>query len=176
MRTVADLVWTLPVTWDDLRAIQTQVPTVRWAAPTLGTTAQVMSEDQNWTTRITGTTPEYFDIRRWSLEAGTPFTQSDMDLGAGSPFGAGVRERLRRVDRHDASGAEQVDQRTRQRARATADVECAVPRRHTGGSDQLGGEPGPVAPDQEVVDLARDFEAHRRYSRRRARWGQGRPF
>src|SRR5262252_9216068 len=38
------------LTWDDLRAIQTEVPSVRWAAPTLRTVAQVVSEDLNWST------------------------------------------------------------------------------------------------------------------------------
>ena len=51
------------LTWDDLRAIQNEVPTVRYAAPILRSQAQVMSEDQNWTTSVQGTTPEYFAIR-----------------------------------------------------------------------------------------------------------------
>src|SRR5215510_12098907 len=50
------------LTWEDLKAIQTEVPTVRYAAPTLRTTAQVLTEEQNWTTTVIGTTPEYFEI------------------------------------------------------------------------------------------------------------------
>ncbi len=48
------------LTWDDLKAIQTELPSVKEAAPVLSSTVQMLSEDQNWTTRVSGTTPEYF--------------------------------------------------------------------------------------------------------------------
>ncbi len=67
------------LTWDDLRAIQTEIPTVRYAAPSLRATAQVLSEDQNWTTTVIGTTPDYFDIRSWPIAAGSLFTSVDVD-------------------------------------------------------------------------------------------------
>jgi putative ABC transport system permease protein len=70
------------ITWDDLRAIQTEVPTVRYAAPILRSTAQVMSEDQNWTTSVQGTSPEYFLIRSWPTSSGVPITDSDIEAGA----------------------------------------------------------------------------------------------
>lgn len=74
---------TLPtLTWDDLKAIQTEVSTVRAAAPVLRTTAQVLSEDQNWTTSVTGTSPDYFDIRNWPVRRGGLFSQSDVDGGS----------------------------------------------------------------------------------------------
>ena len=38
------------LTWDDLRAIQTDVGGVRFAAPRVHTTAQVVAEDRNWST------------------------------------------------------------------------------------------------------------------------------
>jgi len=69
------------LTWDDLKAIQTEIPTVRAAAAQLRVTAQVMSEDQNWTTAVFGTTPEYFQIRTWPAEHGELFTQADVDGG-----------------------------------------------------------------------------------------------
>lgn len=73
---------TLPtLTWEDLKAIQTEIPSVRYAAPTLRATAQVLSEDQNWTTSVTGTTPEYFAIRNWPVARGALFSQSDVDGG-----------------------------------------------------------------------------------------------
>jgi putative ABC transport system permease protein len=70
------------LTWDDLKAIQEEVPAVRWAAPVLRANTQVMSEDQNWTTAIQGTTPDYFMIRNWSVAYGQPIGQSDVDSGA----------------------------------------------------------------------------------------------
>jgi len=69
------------LTWDDLKAIQTEVPTVRAAAAQLRSSAQVMSEDQNWTTSVFGTTPEYFQIRTWPAAHGELFSQSDVDGG-----------------------------------------------------------------------------------------------
>ena len=47
----------------------------------LRTTAQVFSDDQNWTTTIHGTSPELFDIRSWPAASGTYFTTSDVDGG-----------------------------------------------------------------------------------------------
>ena len=70
------------LTWDDLKAIQTEVPAVRYAAAALRTSAQLISEDQNWTTNITGTSPEYFEIRSWAMSRGARFTPSDVDGGA----------------------------------------------------------------------------------------------
>ncbi|HEX7478772.1 MAG TPA: ABC transporter permease [Polyangiales bacterium] len=69
------------LTWDDLEAIRTQVPAVRRAAAALQTTVQVTSEDQNWTTSITGTSPDYFDIRAWPLASGSMFGDSDLESG-----------------------------------------------------------------------------------------------
>ena len=69
------------LTWDDLKAIQTQVPSVRLAAPYLRTTAQIASEEQNWTTQVGGVTPEYFEIRNWSMSTGAGFSSSDADTG-----------------------------------------------------------------------------------------------
>jgi putative ABC transport system permease protein len=69
------------LTWDDLRAIQTEVPTVRLAAPQLRSSAQVLSDDQIWTTQVYGTTPEYFQVRSWQLALGALLTASDVDGG-----------------------------------------------------------------------------------------------
>jgi putative ABC transport system permease protein len=69
------------LTWDDLKAIQNEAPAVRVAAAVLQTTAQVMSEDQNWTTSVSGTTPEYFEVRNWEVAKGSLFGQSDVEGG-----------------------------------------------------------------------------------------------
>jgi putative ABC transport system permease protein len=41
----------------------------------------VVSEENNWTTSITGTSPEYFDIRNWPIALGVAITQADLDGG-----------------------------------------------------------------------------------------------
>ncbi|HVP62483.1 MAG TPA: ABC transporter permease [Myxococcaceae bacterium] len=70
------------LTWDDLRAIQTELSAVKLAAPVLRTAAVVQAEDQNWTTGTVGTTPEYFQIRNWSVSAGQPMSAEDLSAGA----------------------------------------------------------------------------------------------
>jgi putative ABC transport system permease protein len=69
------------LTWDDLKAIQSEVTSVRSAAPVLRSSASLVSEDQNWTTTVQGTTPDYFEIRTWSVASGTGLTQSDVEGG-----------------------------------------------------------------------------------------------
>ena len=51
------------LTWDDLKAIQTEVPSVKAASPQLRLTGQLSSEEGNWSTSIYGVDPEYFNIR-----------------------------------------------------------------------------------------------------------------
>jgi putative ABC transport system permease protein len=65
------------ITFDDLRAIQTEVPGVRAAAPLARTQSPVISESSTWTTTIYGTTPEYFVIRNWNTVRGASLTASD---------------------------------------------------------------------------------------------------
>jgi len=67
------------LTWDDLKAIQSEVPTVKAAAAFLRSTSSVVSEDQNWTTQVGGTSPEYLEIRSWPVAQGRAFTQSDVE-------------------------------------------------------------------------------------------------
>jgi putative ABC transport system permease protein len=67
------------LTWDDLQAIRTEVPSVRFAAPQLNTRASIVGEEANWSTQITGTTPEYFAIRSWVLGHGALVSESDIE-------------------------------------------------------------------------------------------------
>jgi len=83
------------LTWDDLKAIQTEVSTVRAAAAQLRVTSQVLSEDQNWTTSVFGTSPEYFQIRNWPADRGELFTEADVDGGTKvAAIGATVSDKL----------------------------------------------------------------------------------
>ncbi|MGC3996292.1 MAG: ABC transporter permease [Anaeromyxobacter sp.] len=69
------------LTWDDLRAIRTELPSVRGAAPLLRSAAPVIADELNWTTQVQGTTPDYFTIRSWPAARGALFTGSDVDAG-----------------------------------------------------------------------------------------------
>ena len=67
------------LTADDAEAILTEIPSVKYAAPTLPGVAQVIYGNQNWSTSITGTVPEMLDIRDWPVASGRPFTQQDVN-------------------------------------------------------------------------------------------------
>jgi len=96
------------LTWDDLHAIQTEVPTVKYAAPQLRSVTQIVSEDQNWTTTVTGTTPEFFSIRAWRVAQGTLFGPADVEGGTKvAVLGQTVVEKL------FGSGANPVGQQIR---------------------------------------------------------------
>lgn len=69
------------LTWDDLAAIRSEIPSVRTAAPQLNTRASIVGEEANWNTQITGTTTEYFGIRSWTLGKGSLLTESDIETG-----------------------------------------------------------------------------------------------
>jgi putative ABC transport system permease protein len=70
------------LTWEDLRAIQEQVPTIERAAPLLQTRAVAQAEGQNWPTQVNGTTPDYFFIRNWDAESGEMFSEQELASGA----------------------------------------------------------------------------------------------
>ncbi len=67
------------LSWEDLRAIRQEVPTVRRAAPQSRAQVQLTSEEQNWGTGVYGITPDYFAIRNWEIRAGAFFTETDVD-------------------------------------------------------------------------------------------------
>jgi len=67
------------LTWADLKAIQTQLDSVLAAAPQLRANGNLVAESGNWTTQVTGTTPDLFVIRDWVASEGALFTQSDVD-------------------------------------------------------------------------------------------------
>jgi putative ABC transport system permease protein len=70
---------TMTLTEDDARAIATEVPGVLTASGSMRGTAQVVFGNQNWSTAIQGTAPDYLEIRDWDLDSGRFFTQEDVD-------------------------------------------------------------------------------------------------
>ena len=67
------------LTWDDLKAMRSEVPTVRYAAALLHKATQISSEEHNWNTSVNGTSPDYFAIRDWQAESGSLFTSTDVE-------------------------------------------------------------------------------------------------
>src|SRR2546422_11779601 len=70
------------LTIDDLNAILREVPLIREAAPAVVNCTQIVYQNQNWNTGVTGTTPNYFEIRNWAVESGTVFSQDEVDMAA----------------------------------------------------------------------------------------------
>ncbi len=80
---------------EDVKAITQQVPTVAAAAPGSTASQQIVFDNQNWNTRVTGTEPQYFDIRDWPIASGASFTQDDVTRAADvAVLGSTVRQNL----------------------------------------------------------------------------------
>jgi putative ABC transport system permease protein len=70
------------LTVDDMNAILMEIPLIKQAAPALSSRQQVVFGNQNWNTSITGTTPNYFDIRTWPVQQGSAFSDEEVDIAA----------------------------------------------------------------------------------------------
>lgn len=63
----------------DWQAIAREVQGVSLAAPSVSRQYQIIYGNKNWVTNVQGTTPEYLDVRNFTMEAGTFFTVKDID-------------------------------------------------------------------------------------------------
>jgi len=70
------------LTMDDLNAILQEIPLIKEASPALSSRQQVVYGNQNWNTQITGITPNYFEIRTWPVQAGSAFSDEEVDIAA----------------------------------------------------------------------------------------------
>jgi putative ABC transport system permease protein len=70
------------LTVDDMNAILREIPLIKQAAPSLASGQQIVYGNQNWNTRVNGTTPNYFDIRTWPVQSGSVFSDEEVDLAA----------------------------------------------------------------------------------------------
>ena len=64
---------------DDAKAIALECPAVAAASPSVRGTAQVVFGNNNWSTVVQGTAPEFLDIRDYKVVSGRPFTWQDVD-------------------------------------------------------------------------------------------------
>jgi putative ABC transport system permease protein len=70
------------LTIDDMNAVLREIPLIKEAAPSVNSRRQVVYGNQNWSTVIGGTTPNFFEIRNWSIQAGSVFSDEEVDLAA----------------------------------------------------------------------------------------------
>jgi putative ABC transport system permease protein len=67
---------------DDMEAVLKEIPLIWDAAPGVMDSAQVVFGNQNWFTRVMGTTPNYFSMRNWAVGRGAMFTEDDINAAA----------------------------------------------------------------------------------------------
>jgi putative ABC transport system permease protein len=70
------------LTWDDVREIETRIPSVRFAVPQLRKAMQLLVAEQNWNTSVVGTTPDYFDLMALHVAAGDRFDAATAKSGS----------------------------------------------------------------------------------------------
>ncbi|TXI16270.1 MAG: FtsX-like permease family protein [Nitrosomonas sp.] len=59
-----------------------ELPSINATAPVVSGTVQLNYAAKNWSTIVTGTTANYFEIGNWKMEAGAAFTESDLRSAA----------------------------------------------------------------------------------------------
>jgi len=70
------------LTVDDLEAIKREVPSVSMVTPNVNARSQLVAGNQNWNTNVTGVSEEYPDIRKWTVQNGSFFTDADVRTAA----------------------------------------------------------------------------------------------
>ena len=70
------------LTVEDLEAIRREVPSVALVSPVVNSRSQLVSGNQNWSTQIQGVSEQFPDIRKWPVESGDFFTDSDVRSAA----------------------------------------------------------------------------------------------
>jgi putative ABC transport system permease protein len=66
------------LTVEDAEAIRDQVPDVVAVSPEVRDREQILSEGLNWNTQVMGESPEYPEIRNWTIAEGSMFTDQDV--------------------------------------------------------------------------------------------------
>jgi putative ABC transport system permease protein len=70
------------LTIDDVKAIQKQALYISAVSPAASTRGQVINGALNWPTSMQGVSPQFLDIRKWSLKDGVSFTAADVNSAA----------------------------------------------------------------------------------------------
>jgi putative ABC transport system permease protein len=79
----------------DMQAILDAAPALKGCSPQVDSSVQVIYGNQNWRTGFRGVTPEYVQIRRWTIASGDIFTPEQVVSAANvCLLGRTVRERL----------------------------------------------------------------------------------
>ena len=70
------------LTVEDLEAIGREVPSVGMVTPAVNTRSQLIVGNQNWNTQIQGVNEQFPEIRKWNVQDGAFFTDTDVRTAA----------------------------------------------------------------------------------------------
>src|SRR5678816_888255 len=70
------------LTVDDLEAIRREVPSVAMVTPSINARSQLVAGNMNWNTQVQGVSEQYPEIRKWSVQTGSFFTDADVRTAA----------------------------------------------------------------------------------------------
>ncbi len=69
---------TKTLTVADANAILAEVPLIKKVSPQVDGSTQIVYQNENWFTHYRGESPEYLDIRRWTIAQGSNITEEDV--------------------------------------------------------------------------------------------------
>ncbi|HSB74916.1 MAG TPA: ABC transporter permease [Terriglobales bacterium] len=86
---------TKTLTVGDANALLQQVRLIKSVSPQVDGSVQIVYGNQNWSTIYRGEGADYFDIKRWTVRSGVPFTEEDVRRSADvCVLGETVRQQL----------------------------------------------------------------------------------
>jgi putative ABC transport system permease protein len=71
-----------PLTVEDLEAIKREVPSAALVSPVVNSRSQLVAGNQNWSTQVQGVSDQFPEIRKWAVQSGGFFTDSDVRSAA----------------------------------------------------------------------------------------------
>ncbi|MFY9619595.1 MAG: ABC transporter permease [Pyrinomonadaceae bacterium] len=66
------------LTVEDLEAIKREVPSVSMVTPTVNARSQLVVANMNWNTSIQGVSEQFPEVRKWTIQSGEFFSDSDV--------------------------------------------------------------------------------------------------
>jgi len=70
------------LTAEDLEAIRREVPSVSMVSPQVNSRAQLVAGNLNWSAQVQGVGEQFTEIRKWGVESGAFFAESDVKTAA----------------------------------------------------------------------------------------------
>jgi putative ABC transport system permease protein len=68
------------LTFDDVEKLEQEATLIQEVSPVVMSGEQIIGGGNNWSTRVIGVSPEYFQIRNWELQYGEFFTEKDVQV------------------------------------------------------------------------------------------------